>query len=84
MDIGVPEGAQVETDGKVYRRKPWRGGAFALILIGNMVNVAGADGKPTGNRNFTSLVQKESANPLKLSRKTKVATPKETLAKAVK
>ena len=52
-------------DGKVYRRKPWRGGAYALVLMGNMVDVKDAEGKPTGSRTFTPLVQKESTNSLK-------------------
>jgi hypothetical protein len=82
--VAAPEGAVVHDDGKVYRRKPWRSGTFALILIGNMVNEAGPDGKPTGQKSFVSLVHKESTNPLKVSRKTKVATPGEALAKAVK
>jgi len=81
--VAAPEGAVVH-DGKVYRRKPWRSGTFALILIGNMVNEAGPDGKPTGQKSFVSLVHKESTNPLKVSRKTKVATPGKALAKTGK
>lgn len=55
----------IEMDGKVYRRKPWRGGAYALVLMGNMVDEKDAEGKPTGNRTFAPLVQKESTNSLK-------------------
>ena len=64
MPVPMPPDT-TEMDGKVYRRKPWRGGAFALVLVGNMVEVKDAEGKPTGNRTFAPLVQKESTNSLK-------------------
>ncbi len=64
MLIAPPQDT-VEMDGKVYRRKPWRGGAYALVLVGNIVDVKDAEGKPTGDQTFAPLVQKESTNSLK-------------------
>ncbi len=64
MSVPMPQNT-VEMDGKVYRRKPWRGGTFALVLMGSMVDEKDAEGKPTGSRTFAPLVQKESTNSLK-------------------
>ncbi len=64
MSVAMPP-ETTEMDGKVYRRKPWRGGAFALVLVGNMVDEKDAEGKPTGSRTFIPLMQKESTNSLK-------------------
>ena len=63
----IPEGT-VELDGKVYRRKPWRGNFNALVLVGTMEKVTGADGKPTGATEFVPLRQSLTTDPLKASR----------------
>jgi len=55
----------IEMEGKVYRRKPWKAGALALVLVGSMVDEKDANGKTTGSRTFAPLVQKESTNSLK-------------------
>ena len=65
MQENMPLGA-VEVDGRVYRRTPWKGHACALVLIGNMVDIRDAAGKPTGNKTFIPLAQKDqSTDPLK-------------------
>jgi hypothetical protein len=64
MPVPMPQDT-IEMDDKVYRRKPWRGGAVALVLVGSMADEKNAEGKPTGNRTFVPLVQRESTNALK-------------------
>lgn len=64
MSVAMPKDT-IEMEGKVYRRKPWRGGAFALVIIGSMADEKDAEGKPTGSRTFVPLEQKESTNSLK-------------------
>jgi hypothetical protein len=70
MIINMPYEA-VEFNGKAYQRKPRRGGAFNLILLGDLVPERNAEGKETGNLIFAPLVQGQSKDPLKKSKQTK-------------
>jgi hypothetical protein len=56
----------IEVEGKVYRRKPWKGHSFALVLVGKLDNELDADRKPTGNKVFVPLAKGDaSTDPLK-------------------